>query len=148
MTFEVGRRNIERSMARQMAVDVGRLLRIKGALEGTLKSAMRSEGERSPFAGKALGEGYNRYRAELRDLLEGSGFEAEFDRLCPPLADSAPPPKTDLFGNDAYTGNAAAALHQAIGWVEGLIKESEMRMNAEAYAQAKLKSERGVGFKP
>ena len=132
-----------------MEIGVGRLLRLRESIQGTLDSANRREGERSPFAGSALAEGHNRYRAEVFDLLKDyPDFVAEFERMCPAFIEQPPPNFHALFEQDAFMIKATSALLQMSGWLSGLIQEAEMEMNARAYAEAKLKEDRGVGFRP
>ena len=132
-----------------MGVDTGRLLRLRGAITGTLASTERGEGGRSPFAGEALGDAYNRYRSELLSLLpDNSTIRSEVEALCPAFSEAPPGSRHDLFGHDAFTGKAAALLGQLAGWIDGLIEEAQMQMNATAYAEARIKDERSVGFRP
>lgn len=133
-----------------MAVDTGRLLRIQGAIQATIESTLReATGGSSPFAGKPLAEAYARFRTELLDALQQHpDLVAEVEKMCPPLVASPPRDNYDLFGHRAFTDRAAAALAQLRGWIQGIIDEAEMEANARAYAVAKLKEERGVGFKP
>jgi hypothetical protein len=38
-------------------------------------------------------------------------------------------------------------LASLAGWLDGYVTEARMSMEAEAYADARVKAERGVGFK-
>jgi hypothetical protein len=96
-----------------------------------------------------LVEGFTRYRDELLAVLDDvPELREELEQVCPPFTATAPRNRTDLFGFDAYTGRATAALLQMKGWIDGLLREAQMELEAKAYAEARLKQERGVGFKP
>ena len=48
--------------------------------------------------------------------------------------------------------NAKLMLSRLAGWIDGLIEEGQyatrLAAEAEAYAEARIKADRGIGFKP
>lgn len=48
----------------------------------------------------------------------------------------------------AYTARAKEKLSALEGWLDGFAAEARMRAEAEEYPKARIKEERGVGFKP
>lgn len=102
----------------------------------------------------ALTEAFDRYRVEIADLLESDAPDLldEFIRLHPPLSERAPMSKsliqTGLHAQQAKAASAGAALVQLSGWLNGLVEEQKMAMEAQAYAEARIKAERPTGFQP
>jgi hypothetical protein len=131
--------------ARLPSMDVGKFLRLQGAIQATIEG---SAGKSSTQAGPAVEDAYFRLRQEAWDAIPEKDRE-EFDRLFPstvipsPKARNQMQPVTPL---ETY-GTAQTLLTSLAGWLGGYIQETRMRAEAEAYAEARVKAERSVGFK-
>jgi len=67
-----------------------------------------------------------------------------------------PPPPTTVLGYDPVAAEnraykAHALLLSLAGWLEGIVAQArareELMANAQAYAEAKVKADRGIGFR-
>jgi hypothetical protein len=125
-----------------MTPDTGRLIRLRSTIRAVLDAAPEWEGGRT---GEVLVEGYRAARAEIAAMV-GDILADELDRVVPDR----------LFGGDETWQdkfdfvNAKLMLSQLAGWIDGLIEQaqfsSRLAAEAEAYAEARLKQERGIGF--
>lgn len=128
---------------RAMGLDAGRVLRLKEMVDSVLASG--GEGSRALQA-KSLSEAYSKLRSEAREVAESKGVAEEFDRLFQDLAGDVGASNVsssgfDPFKSGSYANEAAAALAQLSGWLNGLLVEARMMMEAEAYAAARLQNE-------
>lgn len=109
---------------------------------------MQSVDDRSrKTAGTALAQAYRRFRAEARDIVLEEHRD-EFERVCP---DWAPPHRTRsllslMEGPSRVYDEARIMLGTLAGFLDGYVRETQINLEAEAYAAAKLKAERTVGF--
>lgn len=112
-----------------------------------LRSTIRAVTAAPTITGAAeemLIHSYVQIRSEVRSMLTDENVAAEFEALCPegPTATGS--------GSTSRALEAVALLRQMAGWLDGLIEVAErsaqITANAEAYARAQLKAERGVGF--
>jgi hypothetical protein len=134
-----------------MSIDVERFIRLRS----TVKSASTSLPKGQEVAsGRALSDAYRRLRAEVAETIP-EDLREEFSKLFPENVSF--PPSGDVQGSallqQAAQANAARSLlEQMAGWLDGLVESAEhqMRINAEAqaYAQERVKAERGIGFRP
>jgi hypothetical protein len=125
-----------------MAVDVGRLMRLRGTIRATLEAAA----DYGHSNGAVLVDAYQAARAELR-ATAGEDLGAELDRIVPDRS---------FGGNETWQDkydfeNAKLMLSRLAGWIDGLIEEaqyaSRLAAESEALAEARLKGESGIGFK-
>jgi len=123
-------------------IDVGRFVRLVGAIRAAIDSA---DPGLAAVAGNALAQTYSRLRAEARNLVPDDRRD-ELDRVCPETLQATGGSRMLL---QAARFNAArSALSILAGWLQGFVDEARMAMEARAYAEARVKEERGVGFKP
>jgi hypothetical protein len=123
-----------------MELDVGKLMRLRGAMESAIEAgAAMHFGEGS----LPLQQAYVKLRVEAANAIP-DGVREEFERLFPE--------RTPQVGAAivALRGDAMMLLKTLAGWVGGIIEEAQFaaRLHAEAEALAKerVKEERGVGF--
>ena len=114
------------------------LIRLQMTAEELLASVRAHSGPNlSPL--RALGGQLNAVIVSVREELEGvdPSLAARFDREVGGQFE-------DVYGAEAK----ASAL---VGWLKGLTTaeqvEAQIAKNAEAYAEARIREERGVGFK-
>ncbi len=126
-------------------MDVGKFLRLQGAISSTVEFA---KDKNSTQAGAAVQDAYYRFRQEVRDAIPEENRE-EFDKLFPDTLNPSQKahrqtnPVTDL---ERY-GTAQTLLTSLAGWLGGYVQQARMQAEAEAYAEARVRTERGVGFK-
>ena len=128
-----------------MAIDVGCFLRLQGAITSTLAAVPI---EQAAMTGEALPTFYTRLRGEAIDIIPVKARD-EFERLFPedPLT-----PRRYTSGRNypIQTANRAnearAILGSLAGWLGGFVAEARMKQEAAAYAEARIKAERGTGF--
>lgn len=132
-----------RSWRRLRGMDVGKFLRLQGAIESTIEGA---KGKSSTQAGLAIEDAYVRLRQEVREAIPEEDRE-EFDRLFPASIDrvsrtlaQAPPRQVDRYGT------AQTLLTTLSGWLGGYVQQARMQAEAKAYAEERVRAERGVGF--
>lgn len=120
-------------------MDIGKFLRLQGAIG----AAIDSGAEGRDLGASDLAGTYRRLRAEVRGAVEAQHWP-EFDRLFPESLGGFPQSQR----GDAEKLNAARRrLAMMAGWLEGFVKEARMDMEAQAYAAARVREERGIGFK-
>jgi hypothetical protein len=133
-------------------IDVGRFIRLRSTVKAASTSIPKGQ---EAAAGAAFADAYRGLRAQVFETLP-EPLRDEFTRLFP---DSVPPqPSGDVRGGGPLLAQAAQAnagrslLEQMAGWLDGVVEsaEHEMRLEAEAraYAEERVKAERGVGFRP
>ncbi len=116
-------------------MDVGKFLRLQGAIQSALEEA---SGKSSTVAGRATEDAYDRLRDAVRDTIPEEDLE-EFDRLFPESFVALTP--LERFGF------AQTLLASLSGWLGGYVQQARLDQEARAYAEARVKAERGVGFK-
>lgn len=126
-----------------MGIDAGRALRLKEMVDSVLASA--GEDSRALQA-KSLSDSYSRLRAEARSIAEKESITEEFDRLFQDLQGEVPAARMSSAGFDpfeasSFANEAAAALAQLSGWLSGLVETARMTLEAQAYAEARLRNE-------
>lgn len=128
-------------------MEVGRILRLKEAIRG----AMDALADKSATTGDALPDAYKRFREETLGAV-GPEHREELERLCPTWTRESTAGDFrrgfDPIKAGAAAEEARALLGQLAGWLDGFVLEARMKLEAEAYAQEKLRAERGVGFRP
>jgi hypothetical protein len=125
-------------------MDVARFMR----LQGTVQAAINSVDERQALiSGMSLMETYTRLRSEVYNTI-GDAERGEFTRLFPKMVDRDP--STNASPEEAKQAwtEARALLTQMSGWLEGYVRQAQMTLEAQAYAEERVRAERGVGFKP
>lgn len=124
-----------------MEADVGRLLRLRATIRGAIEDRAWADGQ-----GQILVTLYSRVLAELRSVV-GQQRSEELERLMPDHRFGGNEPWQDRLDFE----NATLMLSTIAGWVDGLIEEAQfttrLAAEAEAYAEERVKSERGIGFK-
>lgn len=128
-----------------MSIDVGRFLRLQGAITSALTAVPVEQAARS---GEALPTAYARLRGEAIDIIPAKARD-EFERLFPedPLTargwTRGPGYATDTANR---ANEARAVLGMLAGWLGGFVDEARMEQEAAAYAAARIKAQRGTGF--
>lgn len=126
-------------------MDVGTFLRLQGAVDGAIDA---SKAKNSTQAGSATEDAYFRLRKEIRESIPAEDQE-EFDRLFPDTvipslkarSDAGPASATERFGT------AQTLLTSLSGWLGGYVQHARLEAETRAYAEERVKAERGVGFK-
>ncbi len=126
-----------------MALDVSRFLRLQGAINAAV-AAIPSD--HAATAVTALAGSYMTMREEVRLVIDDS-LRDEFDRLFPVMDVPAAPNVMrgggfDPFKSADIANQARARLKAMGGWLDGFVQEARMKMEAEAYASARVKEER------
>ncbi len=125
-------------------MDVGKFLRLQGAIKSSLDAIPVDQ---AAVAADAMLTTYERMRSEVRDAIPKEHHK-EFDRLFPATIER---PVNNPGGRLALIAgrfnSARSLLGSMAGWLDGYVQAARMQMEAEAYAQARVKEERGVGFK-
>ncbi len=121
----------------------GKLLRLRGAIQATLDALppQQAAGE-----GEAMAGAYRRLRAEVCRVVHEED-EDEFKSLFPTTVDRA----TTIVGSilmhpTARYSTGRGLLASLAGWLDGYIEQARMAMEAQAYAEARVRQERAVGF--
>jgi hypothetical protein len=126
-------------------MDAGQSLRLKGAIEGTLESIGGGDPMNSQAA---LASAYGRFREEALSAVDDSA-RAEVERLFPELHALSSSLNTDVVIDNYH--RARSLMQSLAGWLGGLIEEAQFkgRLEAEAraYAEERVRQERGVGFR-
>lgn len=121
-------------------------------MQGLAQAALESiDPGQAAMAGEAMASTYARVRSDVREAIPEQYLE-EFDRLFPiaavqPLGAGRGALIHSPTAEAQWFNMARALLASLAGWVNGFVEESRMRMEAQAYAEARVKEERGVGFK-
>jgi hypothetical protein len=92
---------------------------------------------------------YVRLRASARDAVPDEDRD-EFDALFPEKVEAGSVPTffDVLREQERATFYAVRSLLETLaGWLEGYVQEARMEMEAAEYAKARVKEERGIGFK-
>jgi hypothetical protein len=134
---------IERDHA--VAIDVGRFLRLQGAITSALAAVPV---EQAAMTGEALPTSYTRLRGEAIDIIPAK-VRDEFERLFPehPFTRRGHTSGPRFAIETANRANEARAILGTLaGWLGGFVAEARMKQEAAAYAQARIKAERGTGF--
>lgn len=121
-----------------MTIDVGKILRLAGAVE----KAAKIETEYPVQTSSAVSERYKALRLEVARAVEDDARE-EFDRLFPAELGGYGRNPNDML-EKFYA--ARTLLETLAGWLDGFIQEARMTIEAEAYARERVKRE-SVGFK-
>src|SRR5262245_50293970 len=115
------------------------LLRIKGAIDNTLKTVQVGE-----MSGAALGNAYETYRVAVENALPADEMAAEFERLYQPIQPMQMPASAAGFDPRKSAGKAneaAAGLAGISGWIAGSERALQAAAEAKAYAEARLRQE-------
>ncbi|HEV8697703.1 MAG TPA: hypothetical protein VGQ89_08420 [Candidatus Limnocylindrales bacterium] len=127
-----------------MAIDVGRFIRLKATIEAT--AAASTDGSLA-----AATEAYNRFRGQIATMVDGP-LKEEFEGLFPPdpRMHSSGGMFSRVIRESLDAADARSRLAGLVGWLQGLIESAQtaaqLEANATAYAEAKLRAERGLGF--
>lgn len=124
--------------------DVGRFLRLQGAIQAALDSIPMDQ---AVVAEQPMKDAYLRLRAETRSVIPGETLE-EFDRMFPTEVKVGPTGSSRMVIRAARFNAARSLLGSLAGWLDGFVQEARMTIEAEAYAHARVEEERGVGFRP
>jgi len=124
--------------------DLGKVLRLRGAIRGAIGA---TEVAQATLGGDTLARRYASLRAEAPNVIPTEDQE-ELIRLLPLTLSGYGSGPRDLPGQF----NAARIFLGSLGdWLGGYVERAQIaaqiEANAEAYAQARLKEERGVGFR-
>jgi hypothetical protein len=109
-----------------MGTDVGRFLRLQGAIDAAVAAVPPDQ---AATAVTALVGSYVSIRSEVR-LAVGDEFHEEFDRLFPTM--TVPPAPNvmnrgfDPFKSADIANDARARLRMMAGWLGGFVKEAEL----------------------
>jgi hypothetical protein len=122
-------------------VDVGKLMRLRGAIQGALNSIPTDQ---APVAGRAMADRWRELREEARNVIPAEQLD-EFESLFPGGPEGNP--GLGLRGQAAMFNEARGLLGSLAGWLEGFIEEARLQAEAEAYGRERAKQERGVGFR-
>lgn len=125
-------------------MDAGKFLRLQGAI----RAALASEEPHKVSADSMVGT-YLRLRATARDAVPGKDRD-EFDALFPEKVEAGSVGTLFDVLREGERGTFFAArslLETLAGWLGGYVEEARMAMEAAEYAKARVKEERGVGFK-
>lgn len=123
------------------SVEVGRFMRLRGAIQGALDAIPVDQ---AAVAGRAMAARYRIFRHEAQKVVP-KGYLDELESLFPeaPIAGG----RRDV-REEAETYNQARGLLGALaGWLDGFIQEARSQAETEAYVRERVKQERGVGFK-
>lgn len=136
-----------------MSLDVGALLRLRNGLQEALAATPAEQGS----AWQGLVDAYEGLRGRASQVI-GDAHAEEFERLFPAAIDrrTAGHDITHdpgaMFVQQEVASDARTRIASLAGWLNGFIEEAQfnMRMQAEAdaYAKERVRTERGVGFKP
>lgn len=118
---------------------MGRFLRLSQTILGALASA---DGEGPVQAREPLIRAYQRYRSEAYDLL--LDYRDEFDRVCP--AWTSPEIAHAATRNAVEFAEAKLLMKALAGFLDGYVRETQLNLEAEAYARERINAERPVGF--
>lgn len=123
--------------------DLGRLLRLKGAID-----SMSGGGKPEPADASSLTEGYRRMREQVAEMVAGAEVESEFEAMFPTLEAFIETSPTGGQGLIEWHHRATSAatraqglLNQLGGWLEGLIAEQTMPERIQAEAAERVKRE-------
>jgi hypothetical protein len=123
--------------------DISRYLRLQGAIRAAIDAV--PEGQ-AALAGHAMMNAYRRFRSEARANIPNEQF-SEFDAMFPTeVIFERANPRDDLQDAAAEFNAARLPLSTMAGWLDGFVQEAKMQMEANAYAKARVKEERGVGY--
>jgi hypothetical protein len=106
-----------------MTVDVGRFLRLQGAIEAAVGAI---PADQATTAASALVDSYRTLREEVRSVVDESVRE-EFDRLFPDMQTHAPPDLRRGGGFDPFAAanvanQARTRLTMMGGWLGGFLR--------------------------
>ena len=120
-------------------MELATLMRLRGAIRGSLNGVPT---EQAAVAGKAMMESYLKCRAEALTAID-SNLRAEFGRMFPTMIVSSG------IGAEAAArfNEARASLGRMDGWLQGQIEYLKYEHQVQAEAEAKVKADRGIGFK-
>ena len=125
-----------------MTPDVGPLIRLRSTIRSLLSGAEKYESE----TGAVLVTAYQASRSETQGLV-GDAMADELDRVAPEPSFGG----TETWQDKIDFNKAKLALNQLAGWIDGLVEQAQytarLAAEAEAYAEARLKAEQGMGFK-
>ncbi len=128
-------------------LDPGRFIRLRSAILEAME-AIDDQSRRT--AGASLARAYERFRAEAYEIVPEEQRN-EFDRVCPewtrPLRHGSLLAAA-IEGQSRTYDEAKVLLRTLVGFLNGYVQETQMNFEAKAYASAKLKAERPVGFQP
>ena len=107
-----------------MAVDVGKFLRIQGAIDAAVEAV---PGDQAATAAGALVGSYLTLRQEVRLVIDESVYD-EFDRLFPMMEPPASPNVRrgfDPFANADQANQARIQLKMMGGWLGGFLRAAD-----------------------
>jgi hypothetical protein len=122
-----------------VASDPGAFLRLKSAIDATIGGI-----DEKSVAAKAFADAYATFRAEAQRIAQDQGVAEEFSRMFPaPTVVARPTVQRGLdpFGLASDANDALSLLVRLSGWLDGFVQEVRLKMEAEAYATARLKHE-------
>jgi hypothetical protein len=128
-----------------MTLDVARFLRLQGAINAAVAAVPAGH---AATAVSALAGSYMNMRAEVRLVIDES-LQDEFDRLFPVMEVPAAP---DVMGGGGFdplksadvANQARTRLNTMGGWLDGFVQDSRIKIEAQAYASARIKEERAT----
>jgi hypothetical protein len=136
-----------------MEIDVERFIRLRNTVRSAAASVPMGQ---ESAAGDVLATAFQRLRPEVLDTLP-EALREEFTKLFPDdvLKQSGGggglgPGR--LRADAVQATEARSLLEQMAGWLDGVVESAEHQMRIEiearAYAQERVRAERGVGFRP
>jgi hypothetical protein len=126
-----------------MAIDIGKFLRLKSSIEAAMSAVPTDQ---AAVAAGAMMATYDRIRAEVADVVSDEQSD-EFSSLFPETVTNYPGLVLGASSKEAAKYNSARVLLGSLaGWLDGFVAEARMQKEADAYAAARVKEERGVGF--
>jgi hypothetical protein len=124
-------------------MDVGRVMRLQGAA----REAANSVAEENAVVGAAgMHQAYQRLRDEVESAL-ASELRSEFNRVCPKNVPAFAINRASAVERAGKFHAARGLLLEMVGWLDGIVRHAQMQAEAAAYAAARVKEERGVGFR-
>lgn len=112
-------------------IDVGRFLRLQGALHGAASSY---PWDSAVMGSAALAGAYERLRAETAEIIP-EPYRAELDRLFP--HDAGPRSPGDPRMMAKRFSQAKTLLDSLAGWLGGFVREAQLEIESEGLAKAK-----------
>jgi hypothetical protein len=122
--------------------DIGKFMRLRGAIQFAMDAVDPGQ---AAMGGDALARTYERLRGEVREAVH-KGYRDEFDRLFPEQVHRGSGATPAQMSARTYN-EARSLLGSMAGWLQGFIDEARMQNEVQAFAEARVKAERGVGFK-
>jgi hypothetical protein len=125
-------------------MDVPKVLRLQGTIRASLEAVPIAQ---AAHASETMAHTYRRARAEVLSAIPDVDRE-EFERLFPEQLDQVTDTSGGRIGMQVARYNTARNLLGSMaGWLDGYVRAAQMQVEASAYAQERVKAERGIGFK-